>query len=66
MIGIGISKPDMGSVIAVHPGIPLVKGLGPVLNIILAYSAYIHVAHVRLEAELKQQVTSPFCLSKPN
>lgn len=39
MVGIGISKPDAGNVLAVRPGIPFIKGLGPVLNIILAYSA---------------------------
>jgi hypothetical protein len=38
MIGIGITKPDAGNILAVRPGIPFVKGLGPVLNIILAYS----------------------------
>lgn len=38
MIGIGIIKPDAGNVLAVRPGVPFVKGLGPVLNIILAYS----------------------------
>ena len=40
MIGIGITKPDAGNVLAVRPGVPFVKGLGPVLNIILAYSQY--------------------------
>ena len=38
MIGIGITKPDAGNIVAVRPGVPFVKGLGPVLNIILAYS----------------------------
>jgi hypothetical protein len=38
MIAIGIQKPDMGDILAVRPNVPLVKGLGPVLNIILAYS----------------------------
>lgn len=38
MIGIGITKPNAGNILAVQPGIPIVKGLGPVLNIILAYS----------------------------
>jgi hypothetical protein len=38
MIAIGIQKPDTGNILAVRPDVPLVKGLGPVLNIILAYS----------------------------
>lgn len=38
MIGIGITKPDTGNILVVRPSIPFVKGLGPVLNIILAYS----------------------------
>jgi hypothetical protein len=38
MIGIGITKPDAGHILAVRPDIPFVEGLGPVLNIILAYS----------------------------
>lgn len=38
MIGIGVAKADVGNVLAVRPGIPFVKGLGPVLNITLAYS----------------------------
>jgi amino acid permease len=38
MVAIAIQKPDMGSVLAVRPNVPLVKGLGPVLNIVLAYS----------------------------
>jgi hypothetical protein len=39
MIAIGIQKPDMGHIVAIRPDVPLVKGLGPVMNIILAYSA---------------------------
>jgi hypothetical protein len=38
MVAIGIQKPDMGNILAVHPDVPLVEGLGPVLNIVLAYS----------------------------
>jgi hypothetical protein len=38
MVAIGIQKPDVGNILAVRPDVPLVKGLGPVLNIILAYS----------------------------
>jgi hypothetical protein len=38
MIAIGIQKPDMGNILAVRPNSPLIKGMGPVLNIILAYS----------------------------
>lgn len=38
MIGIGITKPDAGNILAVRPSVSFVKGLGPVLNIILAYS----------------------------
>lgn len=38
MIAISIEKPDMGDMLTVRRGIPLVKGLGPVMNIILAYS----------------------------
>lgn len=38
MVGIGVTKPDAGHTFAARPGVPFVKGLGPVLNIILAYS----------------------------
>ncbi|KAF1928669.1 N amino acid transport system protein [Didymella exigua CBS 183.55] len=50
MIGISISKPDAGHILAVRPGIPFVKGLGPVLNIILAYTG--HVAFISFQSEL--------------
>jgi hypothetical protein len=40
MIAIGIQKPDMGNILAVRPNVPLIKGMGPVLNIILAYSKF--------------------------
>ncbi|UPX17007.1 uncharacterized protein EKO05_0007384 [Ascochyta rabiei] len=51
MIGIGISRPDVGNILAVRPGVPLVKGLGPVLNIVLAYTG--HVAFLSFQAELR-------------
>ncbi|KAF1849908.1 uncharacterized protein K460DRAFT_411708 [Cucurbitaria berberidis CBS 394.84] len=51
MIAIGIEKPDAGNIIAVRPNVPLVKGLGPVMNIILAYTG--HVAYFSFQAELK-------------
>lgn len=40
MIAIGIQKPDTGNILAVRPDVPLITGLGPVLNIILAYSKH--------------------------
>jgi hypothetical protein len=40
MIAIGIQKPDMGNIVAVRPDIPLIKGLAPVMNIVLAYSKF--------------------------
>ncbi|KAF2656789.1 N amino acid transport system protein [Lophiostoma macrostomum CBS 122681] len=51
MIAIAISKPDMGNFVAVHPDMPLVTGLTPVMNIILAYSG--HVGFFSFAAELK-------------
>ncbi|KAH7389323.1 transmembrane amino acid transporter protein-domain-containing protein [Phaeosphaeria sp. MPI-PUGE-AT-0046c] len=51
MIAIGIQKPDMASILAVRPDVPLITGLGPVLNIILAYTG--HVAYFSFHAELK-------------
>jgi len=38
MIAISIQKPDMGNIVAVRPNVPLVKGLAPVMDIVLAYS----------------------------
>jgi hypothetical protein len=38
MIAISIQKPDMGNIVAVRLEVPLVKGLAPVMNIVLAYS----------------------------
>jgi hypothetical protein len=40
MISIAVDKPDAGRIVAVRPDVPFVKGLGPVLNIVLAYSTY--------------------------
>ncbi|KAF2035399.1 hypothetical protein EK21DRAFT_54041 [Setomelanomma holmii] len=51
MVAIGIQKPDMGNILAVRPNVPLVKGLGPVTNITLAYTG--HVAFFSFQAELK-------------
>jgi hypothetical protein len=42
MIGITVQKPDLGHVLAVRPNLTLVQGLGPVMNIILAYGTAIH------------------------
>ncbi|CAO2658720.1 Nn.00g064430.m01.CDS01 [Neocucurbitaria sp. VM-36] len=51
MIAIGIKKPDAGKILAVRPDVPLVKGLGPVMNIVLAYTG--HVGFFCFQAELK-------------
>lgn len=40
MVAVAIQKPDMGNILAVRPNVPLVKGLGPELNIVLAYSKF--------------------------
>lgn len=37
MIAIAITKPDLGNVNSVHPNMPVVTGLTPVMNIVLAY-----------------------------
>lgn len=47
MVAIGIQKPDVGNILAVRPDVPLVKGLGPVLNIILAYSKCDFLEHLQ-------------------
>lgn len=39
MIAIGIEKPDMGNILIVRPDVPLVKGLVPVMNIVLAFGS---------------------------
>ncbi|KAF1940872.1 hypothetical protein EJ02DRAFT_512839 [Clathrospora elynae] len=51
MVAIGIQKPDTGNILAVRPDVPLVKWLGPAMNIILAYTG--HVAFFSFSAELK-------------
>jgi amino acid permease len=61
MIAIGVSKPDMGNIVAVRPDVPLVKGLGPVMNIILAYAG--HVAFFSFCAELKNPNDFPKALA---
>ena len=43
MIAICIQKPDMGNIVAVRPDVPLVKGLAPVMNIVLAYSTFVPI-----------------------
>lgn len=51
MISIAIQKPGFGDVVAVRPGVPLVKGMGPVMNITLAYSG--HVTFFGIYSELR-------------
>jgi hypothetical protein len=41
MISIAVDKPDAGHIVAVRPDVSFVTGLGPVLNIVLAYSTCI-------------------------
>lgn len=38
VIAISIQKPDTGNIVAVRPDVTLVKGLAPVMNIVLAFS----------------------------
>lgn len=38
MIAISIQKPDTGNIVAVRHDVTLVKGLAPVMNIVLAFS----------------------------
>jgi len=45
MAGIAISRPSSGRALGVGLEIPLVKGLGPVMNIILAYGIRIPSPH---------------------
>ena len=47
MIGVAIKKPDMGHAMTVGVNIPLVKGLGPVMNIVLAYGKTITTLYYR-------------------
>ncbi|KAF2809538.1 amino acid transporter [Mytilinidion resinicola] len=61
MIAIGISKPDMGHIVAIRPDVPVIKGLGPVMNIILAYAG--HVAFFSFCAELKNPKDFPKALA---
>ncbi|USP76598.1 hypothetical protein yc1106_03872 [Curvularia clavata] len=51
MGAIGIQKPDMNHMVAIRPNVPLDKGLGPVMNIVLAYTG--HVAFFSFASELK-------------
>ncbi|KAF3007837.1 hypothetical protein E8E13_010718 [Curvularia kusanoi] len=51
MISIAIDKPDAGHIVAVRPDVPFVKGLAPVLNIVLAYTG--HVAFISFQSELR-------------
>ncbi|EOA85753.1 hypothetical protein ACJQWK_03472 [Exserohilum turcicum] len=51
MIAIAIQKPDMNNMVVVRPDVPLVKGLAPVMNIVLAYTG--HVAFFSFASELK-------------
>lgn len=59
MIAIGIQKPDMGSILAVRPDVPLLKGLGPVLNIILAYSKPLYLPLHNLPTEILTSTSRP-------
>ncbi|RMZ66027.1 Amino acid transporter transmembrane [Pyrenophora seminiperda CCB06] len=51
MVAIGIQKPNMGNIVAVRPDVPLVQGISPVMNIVLAYSG--HVAFFSFASELQ-------------
>ncbi|KAJ4365222.1 hypothetical protein N0V83_008840 [Neocucurbitaria cava] len=51
MVAIGIQKPDAVNILAIRPDVPLVKGLGPVMNIVLAYTG--HVGFFIFQAELR-------------
>lgn len=37
LVGIAVDKPDMGNIVAVRPNPTVIQGLGPVMNIVLAY-----------------------------
>lgn len=41
MIGIGVTKPDKGNVVAVQDNVSFVTSLTPVMNIVLAYGIFI-------------------------
>ncbi|CAN9409628.1 unnamed protein product [Alternaria alternata] len=51
MIAISIQKPDTGNIVAVRPDVTLVKGLAPVMNIVLAFTG--HVAFFSFQSELE-------------
>ncbi|CAI9634212.1 unnamed protein product [Alternaria burnsii] len=51
MIAISIQKPDTGNMVAVRPDVTLVKGLAPVMNIVLAFTG--HVAFFSFQSELE-------------
>ncbi|PVH91010.1 hypothetical protein DM02DRAFT_546652 [Periconia macrospinosa] len=51
MIAIAIRKEDMGNVVAIQSNVSLLKGLGPVMNIVLAYAG--HVTFFSLTSELR-------------
>ena len=53
MIGVAIKKPDMGHAMTVGVNIPLVKGLGPVMNIVLAYGKRIYNLYYHFPVCLK-------------
>ncbi|KAF2710640.1 hypothetical protein K504DRAFT_377543 [Pleomassaria siparia CBS 279.74] len=61
MAAIAVSKPDMGHSYAVGPNLPVVKGLGPVMNIVLAFTG--HVAFFGFIAELKDPKDFPKALA---
>lgn len=60
MVAIGISRLDAGDVLAVHSAVLLVKGLGPVVNIILAYAGHVAFSFC---AELKRPSGFPKALA---
>jgi hypothetical protein len=64
MIAIGIERPDAGNVVAVRPDLPLIKGIGPVMNIILAYSTHINIPHIFVSTDHNQPATLPSSPSK--
>ncbi|KAF1976106.1 putative amino acid transporter [Bimuria novae-zelandiae CBS 107.79] len=51
MTAIAIKKPGIGQIVTVRPGVSLVQGLGPVMNIILAYAG--HVTFFGMFSELE-------------
>ncbi|OCK99147.1 uncharacterized protein K441DRAFT_674068 [Cenococcum geophilum 1.58] len=60
MVAIGISRLDAGDVLAVHSAVLFVKGLGPVMNIILAYAGHVAFSFC---AELKRPSGFPKALA---